>query len=181
MRLTILAATGGIGGQVLEQAVAAGHDVTAVVRKPSRLPDLPVRVVVNRSRGSGGSRRTLQMGRYAEQPTRSCRVSGHGRWLRRVVASRAPEGVVQAMRATGVRRIVVVSAASVGTVPSPGRPNPPRHNPGDGFLHAARRRSAGQSRISQALRGLGADGGSASGQRPSIGPSCARPGSSTGA
>jgi putative NADH-flavin reductase len=38
------------------------------------------------------------------------------------------------MRATGVRRIVVVSAASVGTVASPGRPNPPRHNPGDGFF-----------------------------------------------
>lgn len=29
---------------------------------------------------------------------------------------------------------VVVSAASVGTVASPDRPDPPRHNPGDGFL-----------------------------------------------
>lgn len=38
------------------------------------------------------------------------------------------------MRATGVRRIVVVSAAPVSTVPSPGRPNPPNHGPGDGFF-----------------------------------------------
>jgi hypothetical protein len=38
------------------------------------------------------------------------------------------------MQATGVRRIVVVSAAPIGTVPSPGRPMPPRHDPGDGFL-----------------------------------------------
>jgi len=32
MKITIAAATGGIGRQALEQAVAAGHDVTAVVR-----------------------------------------------------------------------------------------------------------------------------------------------------
>jgi hypothetical protein len=38
------------------------------------------------------------------------------------------------MRAAGVRRIVVISAAPVGTVPSPGRPDPPRHDAGDGFF-----------------------------------------------
>ena len=38
MRLAIIAATGGIGGNLLAQAVAAGHQVTAVVRDPSRLP-----------------------------------------------------------------------------------------------------------------------------------------------
>jgi hypothetical protein len=37
------------------------------------------------------------------------------------------------MQATGVRRIVVVSAAPIATVASPGRPRPPRHDPGDGF------------------------------------------------
>jgi putative NADH-flavin reductase len=44
------------------------------------------------------------------------------------------EAVIRAMQATGVRRVVVVSAAPVGTVPSPGRPKPPRHDPGDGFF-----------------------------------------------
>lgn len=38
MRLTIFAATGGIGRQLLEQALDAGHDVTAVVRNPTNLP-----------------------------------------------------------------------------------------------------------------------------------------------
>jgi uncharacterized protein YbjT (DUF2867 family) len=38
------------------------------------------------------------------------------------------------MEATGVVRIVVISAAPVGTVPSPGRPKPPKHDPGDGFF-----------------------------------------------
>ncbi len=32
MKLTIIAATCGVGRELLEQAVAAGHDVTEVVR-----------------------------------------------------------------------------------------------------------------------------------------------------
>ncbi|MBO0772059.1 MAG: NAD(P)H-binding protein, partial [Actinobacteria bacterium] len=37
MKLAIIAATGGVGRELLQQAVAAGHDVTAVVRNPGRL------------------------------------------------------------------------------------------------------------------------------------------------
>ena len=37
MKLIVLGATGGIGGQVVEQALAAGHEVTAVVRRPSAI------------------------------------------------------------------------------------------------------------------------------------------------
>jgi NAD(P)H-binding len=48
------------------------------------------------------------------------------------------EAVIRAMQATGMRRVVVVSAAPVGTVPSPGRPKPPRHDPSrlDGHVRA---------------------------------------------
>jgi hypothetical protein len=45
-----------------------------------------------------------------------------------------PGAIVQAMQATDVRRLVVVSAAPVSTVPSPGRPQPPRHDPGEGYF-----------------------------------------------
>jgi len=38
MKVTIAAATGGVGRELLGQALAAGHDVTAVVRNPDRLP-----------------------------------------------------------------------------------------------------------------------------------------------
>src|SRR5947199_187212 len=38
MKLTIFAATGGIGRRILDQAVAAGHEVTAVVRDPAKVP-----------------------------------------------------------------------------------------------------------------------------------------------
>ncbi len=38
MRLTIFGATGGTGRSLVEQALSAGHEVTAVVRDPGRLP-----------------------------------------------------------------------------------------------------------------------------------------------
>ena len=38
MKLTIIAATGGVGRQLLRQAPDAGHDVTAVARNPANFP-----------------------------------------------------------------------------------------------------------------------------------------------
>lgn len=37
MKLTVLGATGGTGRQVVEQALAAGHEVTALARDPNKL------------------------------------------------------------------------------------------------------------------------------------------------
>ena len=45
MKLTIVAATGGIGRQALDQAVTAGHQVTAVVHNPTKLAGDAVHVV----------------------------------------------------------------------------------------------------------------------------------------
>jgi putative NADH-flavin reductase len=41
MEITVIGATGGTGLQVVEQALAAGHRVTAVVRNPAKLPSFP--------------------------------------------------------------------------------------------------------------------------------------------
>ncbi|MER5423861.1 NAD(P)-dependent oxidoreductase [Streptosporangium roseum] len=38
MRLTVFGATGGTGRHLVRQALDAGHEVTAVVRDPARLP-----------------------------------------------------------------------------------------------------------------------------------------------
>ncbi|WP_326555294.1 NAD(P)-dependent oxidoreductase [Micromonospora sp. NBC_01813] len=130
MKLTIVAATGGVGSQLLGQALAAGHEVTAVVRDPTRISDPSVRVVAaDLSAPDPVALRSAVDGADAVLSGLGARSGAEAG-----VASRGTRAVVDAMRATGVRRIVVVSAASVGTVPSPGRPNPPRHNPGDGFL-----------------------------------------------
>lgn len=38
MKITVFGATGGVGREVVRQALDAGHEVTAVVRDPARLP-----------------------------------------------------------------------------------------------------------------------------------------------
>ena len=196
MRLTIIGATGGIGRQLLIQAVAAGHEITAVVRNPNRLPETSARVIPtdftatarNPDRIAETSARAVptdltatirnpdplpetsaratptDLTATARNPDRLAEASvrvvvadladadpaclrsavegadavlsglGARSAAEAGVASRGTRAIVQAMEATGGRRIVVVSAASVGTVASPGRPNPPRHNPGDGFF-----------------------------------------------
>jgi putative NADH-flavin reductase len=132
MRLTIFAATGGIGGQILEQALAAGHDVTAVVRNPGNLPGNLNGTRVVRTDLAGpepGALETAVAGADAV-------LSGLGpRALTKAgVAEQGTRAILRAMQATGVRRILVVSAAPISTVPSPSRPDPPRHDPGEGFL-----------------------------------------------
>ncbi len=129
MKLTIFAATGGIGRQVLEQALAAGHDVTAVVRNPEKI--------------SGGARIVRADLAAPDPAVLEGAVEGADAVLSALgprsnseagVTSRGTRAIVQAMQAAGTRRIVVVSAAPISTVPSPNRPNPPKHDPGDGFF-----------------------------------------------
>jgi putative NADH-flavin reductase len=129
MQLTIIAATGGIGRQALEQALAAGHDVTAVVRDPSRLSSAVRTVAVDLAAADPAALEPAVAGADAVLSALGPRSSAEAG-----VASRGTGAVVAAMQATGVRRIVVVSAAPISTVPSPGRPTPPRHDPGDGVL-----------------------------------------------
>jgi putative NADH-flavin reductase len=129
MKLTIVAATGGIGRHLLDQALAAGHDVTAVVRDPAKLSREVRAVAVDLTDPDPAALESAVGGTDAV-------LSGLGPRSRADagVTARGTRAVVDAMHATGVRRIVVVSAAPVGTVPSPGRPHPPARDPGDGFL-----------------------------------------------
>jgi len=133
MKLTIFAATGGIGRQILEQAVAAGHEVTAIVRNPKKLSEQvrqEVRTVTaDLAAPDLGALESAVAGADAVLSglgPRSMSEAG--------ITSQGTQAMVQAMKTTDVRRIVVVSAAPIGTVPSPGRPDPPKHDPGDGFL-----------------------------------------------
>jgi len=129
MKLTVVAATGRIGRQVLEQALAAGHDVTAVARNPRALPG-PARVVTADLAAADPAVLEPAVGGA------DAVLSGLGPRTRAEagIASRGTAAIVAAMQATGVRRIVVVSAAPVSTVASPGRPDPPEHDPGEGLV-----------------------------------------------
>jgi putative NADH-flavin reductase len=130
MKLTIVAATGGIGRELLDQAIAAGHDVTAVVRNPAALPDGPARTV--RADLSAADPAALQSAVAGADAV----LSGLGARPRADagIAERGTRAIVEAMTAAGARRLIVVSAAPVGTVASPARPRPPRSDPGDGIV-----------------------------------------------
>ncbi|GHA12989.1 NAD(P)-dependent oxidoreductase [Streptomyces echinoruber] len=113
MNLTVFGATGGIGQEIVRQALDAGHRVTAVVRDPARLPVTGERLEVVRSDLSDPEAlRPAVAGRDAV-------LSGLGARRRADagVATRLTRTVLRALEAEGVRRLLVVSAAPVGPRP----------------------------------------------------------------
>ncbi len=112
MRITVFGATGGTGRHVVEQALGAGHQVVAVVRDPARLP-------VPAADGL-----TVVTARLDDQESVERAVDGadavvdalgsHGTGPTTVRADAAPV-IIAAMRATGVRRLVAVSASGAHT------------------------------------------------------------------
>ncbi|MGA8207001.1 MAG: NAD(P)H-binding protein [Candidatus Dormiibacterota bacterium] len=129
MIITIFGATGGVGGQVMKQARAAGHDVTAVIRSSKNLPS-DVRTV----RSDLASADPAVLLSAVEGADAVISAIGPGLRTDVGIASQATKAIIGAMKASGVRRIVVTSAAPVGTVPLPGHAKPPKHDPGDGFF-----------------------------------------------
>jgi putative NADH-flavin reductase len=129
MKLTIFAATGRIGRQALEQAVAEGHEVTAAVRNPKTLSREIPAIKVDLETPDPAVLEHAVQGADAVISCLGPRSSSEAG-----ISSRGTRAIVWAMQQTGVRRIVVVSAAPISTVPSPGRKEPPRHDPGDGFF-----------------------------------------------
>ena len=162
MNLTVFAATGRIGRHILEQGLAAGHDVTAVVRDPTKLSRRVRTITVDLAAPDPAALETAVERADAV-------LSGLGPRSRAEfgIASRGTQAIVRAMQATAARRIVVVSAAPVGTVASPDRPKPPKHDPGDGFVVRAvlaplikavfPRHYADLALMEDALRGSGLD------------------------
>ena len=135
MKLAIIAATGGVGRQLLSQALAAGHDVTAVARNPARLPhdvpaSRPARIVA--ADLASPDPHLLESAIAGADAVLSA-LGPHNN-ADAGIAAPGIQAIITATRAAGVRRIVAISASPVGTVASPGRPGPPGHDPGDGFL-----------------------------------------------
>ncbi|GLZ78484.1 NADH-flavin reductase [Actinorhabdospora filicis] len=122
MKLTIFAATGGVGRHLLDQALAAGHDVTAAVRNPAKLPGHPgLRVITAdltdpdpaaMQSAVGGADAVLSV--LGPSSNAEAGVAAHG-----------TRAIAEAMRATGVRRLVAISAAPVAGLTG-------GHDPGDG-------------------------------------------------
>ncbi|GAB2686601.1 NAD(P)-dependent oxidoreductase [Kribbella swartbergensis] len=114
MRITVFGATGGIGGQVVRQALDAGHKVTAVVRASSsyQVEDPSLEVFRVAGLTEAGSLLEAVDGSQAV-------ISGVGPRGRKdgPVASGSTRSILAAMAETGVRRFVAVSAAPLGPTP----------------------------------------------------------------
>ncbi|MFD5334638.1 NAD(P)-dependent oxidoreductase [Streptomyces hawaiiensis] len=113
MKLTVFGATGGVGQEIVRQALRAGHQVTAVVRDPARLEVTgPGLDVVRADLTDEETVRPAVAGRDAV-------LSGLGARSRKDagIATRLTRTVLGAMETEGVRRLLVVSAAPLGPAP----------------------------------------------------------------
>ncbi len=119
MKLTILGASGRIGRRVLEQATAAGHDVTVLVRDPTSVSVDPsrVKVVVGTIQDGSALERAI-VGADAVVST----IGPDGNTADQVEKLRfGMRRTIAAMHAHGVRRIVNLSGAGI-TAPGERKP-----------------------------------------------------------
>ncbi|WP_454854086.1 NAD(P)-dependent oxidoreductase [Promicromonospora soli] len=128
MKLAIVAATGGVGRHLVDQALAAGHSVTALVRTPAKLHRPVPAVATDLAAPDAAVLREALVGQDAVLSCLGPRGTGeYG------IVEPGTRALVTAMHDAGCRRIVAVSGLGVSTVPTPSLPNPPRREPGAGL------------------------------------------------
>ena len=155
MRLIVFGASGGCGSQLVKQAAARGHQVTAVVRSatPFEAPD-GVAVV----RGDVLDASFAASVIAGHDAVASCVGIRYAHpWARREspddFISRVTRNIVSGMRAAGLLRLSVISAAGVGD-------SKPARNPVIRFLIATSNVGVGYAdldRVEEVLRGSGLD------------------------
>jgi putative NADH-flavin reductase len=109
MKLTVLGATGGTGKQVVEQALAAGHEVTALARDPAKLGlQHPKLRVVKGSLSDGSALESAVSGADAV-------ISALGPRSNDPIfeISQGMEKIVAAMKNCGVKRIVMTAGMGI--------------------------------------------------------------------
>lgn len=113
MKLTVFGASGGTGSQVVSQALGAGHDVVAVVRDPARLPVTHQSLTVL----TADVMRPADIAEAVAGRDAILSALGHSqRKQERKTASPtlladSARSITTAMRNTGSRRLVIVSAS----------------------------------------------------------------------
>ncbi|MEO8084173.1 MAG: NAD(P)-binding oxidoreductase [Ardenticatenales bacterium] len=117
MHIALFGATGGTGQQIAVQARAAGHSVTALVRDPSRLEP------VERGAASTGAAMTIVAGDVLDPGAVAQIVAGVDAVLVALgttkrnppdIVSSGTAVIIDAMKAAGIKRLIVVSSLGVG-------------------------------------------------------------------
>ncbi|WP_329129680.1 NAD(P)H-binding protein [Streptomyces sp. NBC_01476] len=115
MKIVVFGASGATGRQVVSQALAAGHEVTAFVRDPLRAPAAhpALRVAVGQVTSDQEAVTGAVRGQDAVLSTLGTSRDRQGMLSPTVHAAALPV-IVAAMRETGVRRVVYQSSLGVG-------------------------------------------------------------------
>jgi putative NADH-flavin reductase len=131
MKLAILGATGGVGQHLVAMATSRGDDVLVIARDKTRLPrDWKCRVAeMDLLKTQSRSLVAALVGADAVISALGARGAAD-----KGILEAAATQVLPAMQESGIRRYLGISAAPVATTPSPARPTPPRHDPGDDLL-----------------------------------------------
>ncbi|MBB4982443.1 MULTISPECIES: NAD(P)-dependent oxidoreductase [Streptomyces] len=116
MKLMLFGVTGGTGAQLLAQALGAGHQVTAVARDPARVPvtdpDAPLTVLP----GDALAPETWRQAVAGHDAVLSC-LGSTDRKHPTTVYSQGTRNLVEAMRASGVGRLLCLSSAGLEITP----------------------------------------------------------------
>ncbi|WP_067855593.1 NAD(P)-dependent oxidoreductase [Nocardia shimofusensis] len=107
MRITVLGATGSVGRHVVDQAVAEGHEITALVRDAGKLPARPGVTVVE-----GDATVPADVARAVDGADAVVVALGAGRAAG--VREAGTRTAIEAMRQGGVRRLVCLSTLGAG-------------------------------------------------------------------
>jgi putative NADH-flavin reductase len=106
MKVSIFGASGATGGLLTERCLAAGYEVTALLRTPANFPFRDrVRIVEGNAFDPAAVRRTVEGADVVLS------ALGARSWRKEEVLERAVPLIVQAMRETGVRRIIALGSA----------------------------------------------------------------------
>ncbi|GGR91595.1 NAD(P)-dependent oxidoreductase [Streptomyces nojiriensis] len=118
MKITVFGATGGVGREVVRQALDAGHEVTAVVRDPARLP-VPAheRLHVATVADVTDVEAVLPVVSGRDAVVSALGAATNKQAKAKPVAGPALSAITSAMDRAGVRPLSAVSAAPVGPLP----------------------------------------------------------------
>jgi putative NADH-flavin reductase len=113
MKLIVFGSTGGIGRNIVEQALRAGHHVTAIARNPSALTIEHANLEIVK----GDVFQPATFDKVMKEQSAVLSAIGISSTKQTTVYSEGVSNIVKAMQKNGVQRIICVSASAVVTSP----------------------------------------------------------------
>lgn len=115
MKIIVFGATGPTGRRAVDEALARGHEVTAFVRDPSKLPARQEQLrVVQGDALDPASVESALAGQHAVLVCLGARNRSGKGWPPRDIDFRATQNILAGMKRHGVKRIVCVTSMGVG-------------------------------------------------------------------